>query len=93
MARTIKFAEGFKLVFDGMVTEFRDGDDRTVGEKWSECMDTINIPCDLNLRADLFAHLFAFGYLNLSDAYCKKDKRGRVTEGHTVEITFIPVGE
>ena len=83
MAKTIKYADGFKLTVDNEIFEFRDSDgNKTVGERWNECMDMINIPEDNDLRADLFRNLFAFGELDLSRAF----------EGHYVCIRFIPVG-
>lgn len=76
MAKTIKIMEGFKLTVDDQEYEYRD-------EPWDQVMDDINIPKDNDLRMDLFRKFFAFGRLDLSEAY----------QGHYVCINVIPVGE
>lgn len=93
MAKTIKIAEGFKVTVDGYVKEFRHDGKKTVGEYWNDGMDFLNIPKDEKLRDELFCVFFCQGFLNLSDAYSKRDADGRVIEGHTVKINVIPVGE
>lgn len=76
MAKTIKIMEGFKLTVDDQEYEYRD-------EPWDQVMDDINIPKDEDIRKDLFRKFFAFGKLDLSEAY----------QGHYVCINVIPVGE
>ena len=50
---------------------------------WDEVMDTINIPKDKELRGDMFRNIFAFGVLDLSEAY----------QGHKVVVSLIPTKE
>lgn len=76
MTKTIKIMEGFKLTVDDQEYEYRD-------EPWDQVMDDINIPEDEDIRKDLFRKFFAFGKLDLSEAY----------QGHYVCINVIPVGE
>ena len=83
MAKTIKLAEGFKVNVDGDIKEFRHDGKKTVGEYWNDGMDYLNIPKDKDLRDGLFRKFFAFGRLDLSEAY----------QGHYVCINVIPVGE
>ena len=78
MAKTIKIMDGFKLTVDDQEYEYR-----TPHAVWDELMDDINIPKDKDLRTDLFRKFFAFGVLDLSEAY----------QGHYVCINVIPVGE
>ena len=86
MAKTIKIMDGYRVTVDNDVEEFRE-------HNWDDVMDYLNIPNDKELRDGLFRVFFCQGYLNLSDAYCKRDEDGRVIEGHTVEIHVIPVDE
>lgn len=86
MAKTIKIMNGYRVTFDGEAKEFREN-------TWGDVMEYMNIPNDKELRDGLFRVFFCQGYLNLSDAYCKRDEDGRVIEGHTVEIHVIPVDE
>ena len=86
MAKTIKIMDGYRVAVDGNIEEFRDA-------PWKDVMDFLNIPNDEHLRDELFRVFFCQRFLNLSDAYCKRDKDGRVIEGHTVIISVIPVDD
>ena len=86
MAKTIKIMDGYRVTVDNNVEEFRDA-------PWNDVMDFLNIPNDEHLRDELFRVFFCQGFLNLSDAYSKRDNDGRVIEGHTVKIHVIPVDE
>ena len=74
--KTIKIMDGIKLEVDGEFFEFRD-------EPWDNVMDAINMYKDEALRSDLFRKFFAFGFLDLSEAY----------PSHTVKISAIPVSD
>ena len=82
-SKTIKFAEGFKIDFDGNIKEFRQNGKKAVGQRWNDGMDYLRIPKDKNLRDDLFRKFFAFGVLDLTEAY----------QGHRCVVSWIPVGE
>lgn len=86
MAKTIKIMDGYRVAVDNDIEEFRDA-------PWNDVMDFLNIPNDEHLRDELFRVFFCQRFLNLSDAYCKRDKDGRVIEGHTVIISVIPVDD
>lgn len=86
MAKTIKIMNGYRVAVDNNVEEFRDS-------PWADVMDYLNIPKDEELRDELFRVFFCQGFLNLSDAYSKRDEEGRVIEVHTVKINVIPDGE
>ena len=76
MAKTIKIMNGYRVTVDKDVQEFRE-------HNWDDVMDYLDIPKDKDLRMDLFRKFFAFGRLDLSEAY----------SGHHVCINVIPVGE
>jgi hypothetical protein len=76
MAKTIKIMDGYRVTVDNDVEEFRE-------HNWDDVMDYLNIPKEKDLRMDLFRKFFAFGKLDLSEAY----------QGHRLVITWIPVGE
>ena len=71
--KTIKVFDGYKLTVDNETEDFID---RSIDEVW----DAINIPKDKRMRNDLFRNLFAFGRLDLSEAY----------KGHIVVVSLIP---
>lgn len=58
--KTIKIADGTRLVLDGEVYDF-------YGNGFPEACEAINIPEEY--RNDLFRVFFAQGYLDLSEAY------------------------
>ena len=76
MEKTIKIMDGYRVTVDNDVEEFRE-------HNWDDVMDYLNIPKEKDLRMDLFRKFFAFGKLDLSEAY----------QGHYVCINVIPVGE
>lgn len=76
MAKTIKLYDGYKVNVDDEIYNFEN-------ESWDEVMDAINIPKDKELRGDMFRNIFAFGVLDLSEAY----------QGHKVVVSLIPTKE
>lgn len=74
--KTIKLYDGYRLTVDNETEDFID---KPIKEVW----DRINIPKDENMRGELFRVLFAFGKLDLSEAY----------KGHTVIVNLIPTTE
>lgn len=71
--KTIKVFDGYKVTVDDETEEFID---KPIDEVW----DAIRIPTEKALRDELFRGLFAFGRLDLSEAY----------KGHTVIVELIP---
>lgn len=74
--KTIKLYDGYRLTVDNETEDFID---KPIDEVW----DRINIRKDEVLRGDLFRVIFAFGKLDLSEAY----------KGHTVIVELIPTRE
>lgn len=74
--KKIKLYDGYRLTVDNETEDFID---KPIDEVW----DRINIPKDKVMRGDLFRVIFAFGKLDLSEAY----------KGHTVIVELIPTRE
>lgn len=71
--KSIKVFDGYKLTVDGEAENYID---TPIDDVW----DAIRIPKEKALRDDLFRELFAFGRIDLSEAY----------KWHTVIVELIP---
>ena len=71
--KTIKVFDGYKLTVDDETENYID---KPIDDVWN----AIRIPNEKVLRYELFSELFAFGRIDLSEAY----------KGHTVIVELIP---